>query len=82
MREIRCGNEGADRLLVRRDGDTVGIERIDPGTFAFLQSLASGQPFALALEDAQAADATFDLAAVLSRHVDAGTFARVNLPVR
>ena len=81
MREIRAGTRapiGCSSVAT----DTVGIERIDPGTFAFLQSLASGQPFALALEDAQAADATFDLAAVLSRHVDAGTFARVNLPVR
>ena len=74
--------EGADRLLVRRDADTVGIERIDPSTFAFLQALASGQTLALALEAAQAADAAFDLAAVLSRHVGVGTLARFDLPVR
>jgi hypothetical protein len=74
--------EGADRLLVRRDADTVGIERIDPGTFAFLQALASGQTLALALEAAQAADAAFDLGAALRRHVGAGTLARIDLPVR
>jgi hypothetical protein len=75
-------DEGADRLLVRRDAGTVAIERIDPGTFALLHVLASGLTLARALTAAQAADAAFDLGAALSRHVDAGTLARIDLPVR
>jgi hypothetical protein len=74
--------EGADRLLVRRDAGTVEIDRIDPGSFAFLQALASGQTLALALEAAQAADAAFDLNAALSTHVGAGTLVRIDSPAR
>jgi len=75
-------DEGADRLLVRRAAGTVAIEMLDPGTFALLRSLRSGNNLGAALEAAQESDAAFDLSAALRAHIGAGTLVRIALPVR
>jgi hypothetical protein len=72
--------EGGDRLRVRRDAGTVGIERLDAGTFAFLRQIQSGSSLGEAFEAAQQANSTFDLAAALSGHIGAGTIAFIGPP--
>jgi len=72
--------EGADRLLVRRDAGVVGIERLDPGTFTWLRSLASGSVLEEAFQAAQQVAPAFDLGAALSAHVGLGTLARIEPP--
>jgi len=61
--------EGADTLLVRRAGDGVVIERIARGDHALLTALAARMPLGEAAERAGKADADFDLATSLRRHV-------------
>ena len=56
---------GPDRLLVRRESGNVVIERLAPGDFALLRTLADGGDLASALDAAMTAEATFDLGTTL-----------------
>jgi hypothetical protein len=68
---------GGDALLLRRDADGVGIERIGRGDHAWLEALASGMALGPAIAVAQQADAGFDLGTALRVHIAAGTIAGV-----
>ena len=70
-------DEGADRLLVRREADQTFIVRLAPGEYAWLASLASGHVLDAAIDAAQRAEATFDLTDALREHVATGTLADV-----
>jgi hypothetical protein len=70
-------DEGADTLLLRRDANGVGIERIPRGDHAWLAALASGAALGPAIAVAQQADAAFDLGTALRLHIAAGTIAAV-----
>lgn len=54
-----------DHLLVRREAGAVVIERLAPGDFALLRTLAGGEDLATALDAAMTADPTFDLGTTL-----------------
>jgi len=60
---------GADHVLVRRSPADIEFVRLSAGEFAALEKLSNGGTLGEALETAQAADSTFDLAAALSRFV-------------
>jgi len=62
----------AERLLVRRDPDGVALELTDAGEHAWLAALAADAMLGEAIEAAQRADAAFDLASVLRKHLAAG----------
>jgi hypothetical protein len=61
--------EGRNTLLVSRSAQGIGIDRIEPGDHALLAALAANATLGVAAERAGAADAEFDLAAALRRHV-------------
>lgn len=63
---IDLGSEGA-RLIVRRRGEGVEVEAVDPATFAFVAALRSGRPLIKAGAAALAADPFFDMAVALRR---------------
>jgi hypothetical protein len=67
----------ADHLLVRRDAGVVVVERLTPGDFALLRSLADGRNLALALDAAAAAQPDFDLGTSLRNCVANRTFAEL-----
>lgn len=67
--------DGPDRLLVRREGGMPVIERLDPGTFAFLETLARGDDLSAALDAALRSDAAFDLETSLRTLIAGGTLA-------
>ena len=62
-----------ERLLVRRDPDGVALEATDAGEHAWLSAIAADATLGEAIEAAQGADATFDLASALRKHLAAGT---------
>jgi hypothetical protein len=66
-------DEAADRLLVRRGVDGVSIERLASFEYEWLVTLAAGGTLGAAIEAAQSADPTFDLAQTLRAHICAGT---------
>ena len=68
---------GPDRLLVRREPDGVTIERLAPGEYAWLESLASGASLGAAIGAAQDADPLFDLGTVLRHRIADRTIAGV-----
>src|SRR5206468_8305669 len=70
-------DEGADTLLVRRGPDGVSIERIAPGTHAWLAALQRDATLGASIESAQDADATFDFGGALREHIAAGTIIAV-----
>jgi hypothetical protein len=70
-------DEGADRLVVRRDARGIVLERISSGLFAWLEALSAGAPLAPAIESACGADAAFDLGAALQRCIGDGTITNV-----
>jgi hypothetical protein len=61
--------DGADQLLVIRGDRGVAIDRIGKGEHAFLTSLAANVTLGVAATRAAEAEAEFDLAAALRRHV-------------
>ena len=65
--------EGSDALLVRRAADDIVIERLAAGEHAFLAALAGNRNLSDATERACGTEPSFDLAAMLGRHVAAGT---------
>ena len=65
--------EGGDAMLVRRAADGVVIERLTEGEHAFLAALAANRNLSDATERACGANPSFDVAAMLERHVAAGT---------
>jgi hypothetical protein len=67
----------ADTLLVRRDAEGIGIERLTAGEFAWLAALAGGAPLADAIEAASMAEPGFDLGPVLHSHVGASTIGSI-----
>jgi hypothetical protein len=71
-------DEGADRLLVRRDADGISLQRLAAGEFAWLAALADASTLAAAIDAAQAADPDFDLGSTLRAHIQAGTIAAVD----
>lgn len=68
---------GDDFLLVRRDGDSVVVERVGPGDLAWLGALAAGADLARALDAAFDADATFDLGTALRAYIGNGVLSGV-----
>ena len=70
-------DEGADRLLVRRDDARVAIEPLQAGEHAWLAALAAGESLGAAIEAAQFVDARFDLGGALHAHIGAGTLVGV-----
>jgi len=72
--------EGVDLLLVRRAADGVVIERLAAGEHAFLMALARARRLDDAERRGVAADAAFDLAEVLKRHVAAQTIVAFRAP--
>ena len=64
---------GPDRLLVRRRGWEVVIERVPAGAFAWLAALAAGADLSAALDAALAAEPAFDFGAALAARVADGT---------
>jgi hypothetical protein len=73
-------DEGGDALLVRRAPDGVTIERLAPGEHAFLAALARNNRLHRAEKRGSDAEASFDLAAVLKRHVAACTIVSFRVP--
>jgi hypothetical protein len=67
----------ADALLVRRDADGIGIERVPLGDYAWLEALATGATFAAAIDAASRADIGFDLGRALHAHVGAATIVAI-----
>ena len=72
--------EGADALLVRRDPDGVSLARIGAGEHAWIEALAAGAPLGAAIDAAQDADPTFDLASVLHARIADATIAGIAGP--
>lgn len=70
-------DQGADRILVRRDAQRAALERLPIGDFAWLEALARALPLASAIDAAQSADANFDLGTALRTHIATGTIAAV-----
>ena len=62
-------DEGADQLLIRRDGMEVFVERLTAGEFLLLDALASGVTLAAAYERVLAAGETLSLDARLSARI-------------
>jgi len=57
---------GGERVLVARRGADLRLEALDAGTFAFAQSLADGEPLAVALDAGCAAIHGFDPGSALA----------------
>jgi hypothetical protein len=72
--------EGGDLLLVRRAPDGVVIERLAAGEHAFLAALARSRRLDEAEKRGAAAEAAFDLADVLKRHVAQQTIVAFRAP--
>jgi hypothetical protein len=72
--------DGGDAVLVRRAPDGVTIERLAAGVHAFLAALDRNKRLHDAEKRGADADATFDLADVLKRHVVAQTIVAFRLP--
>jgi hypothetical protein len=72
--------EGGDLLLVRRAPDGVIIERLSPGEHDFLVALARNKPLEEAEKRGAGAEAAFDLAEVLKRHVAGQTIVSFRPP--
>jgi len=64
-----------DRLLVRREGEGVTIERLPDGDFALLCALGGGADLACALDAATSADGLFDLGTALRAFIANRTLA-------
>ena len=58
-------NAGGVALEIRRWEDDVGFRRLDPASYTFRTTLASGHPLAMAAEAALAASQEFDCVAAL-----------------
>lgn len=71
---------GADALLVRREEAGASLSQLAPGEHAFVGALVEGAPLGAALDAAQAADAAFDLGAILRKHIASGTIVGVRTP--
>jgi hypothetical protein len=71
---------GADALLIRREDAGVSLAQLAPGEHAFVAAIAAGASLGAALEGAQAADAAFDLGAMLRKHIANGTIVGVRNP--
>ncbi len=56
---------GGATLEVRRQGDDVGVRRLEPGVYAFRRALSEGRRLADAAEAALAEEAAFDLPGAL-----------------
>jgi hypothetical protein len=72
-------DQGAEHLLVVRRRFDIEIEPLGKGEHALLKAFEQGKPLATANELAIAADADFDLASVLNRHVVAVTVTNFTL---
>jgi len=72
--------EGGDLLLVRRAPDGVVIERLAAGEHAFLVALARNRRLDEAEKRGADAEAAFDVAEVLKRHVAAQTIVAFRAP--
>jgi hypothetical protein len=66
-----------DHLLVRREHESVVIERMTRADYRWLSALAEGEALAAALERAIATDAAFDLRVTLQRRIANGTLVGV-----
>ena len=67
----------ADLLLVRREPDGITIERLAPGEYTWLETLAAGGSLGAAIGAAQNADPEFDLGTALRRRIADGTIVGV-----
>ncbi|MEK7735086.1 MAG: DNA-binding domain-containing protein [Pseudomonadota bacterium] len=66
-------DQGGETTMVIRRGLEVVVERLPPGEYAFLESLARSEPMASACEAALIADMTTDIPALLNRAVEQKT---------
>lgn len=66
-------DEGGIAVLVRRDARGVALTALAAGEHAWLAALERGAPLGLAIDAAQAADATFDLGSALRERIADGT---------
>jgi len=64
---------GADRLRIRREPAGVVLDRVAAGQFVWLCAMSVGANLGAAIEEAQDADAAFDLAEALHRFIGDGT---------
>jgi hypothetical protein len=71
---------GADALLIARGANGVTVERLSPGTHAFLFALGHNLRLADAVERALAAEASFDLSAALKSLVAEQIIVAFRLP--
>jgi hypothetical protein len=62
-------DEGADRLLVRRDPDGIVIVRLPAGEYGWLVAFAGEATLAQALDAARAADPSFEVATALAARI-------------
>jgi hypothetical protein len=68
---------GGDNVLVLRASEWIEFHRLPAGDFAALEALVAGASLGIALEAAQAADASFDLGVALRRFLTLGLLVRV-----
>jgi hypothetical protein len=73
-------DDRGEQVLVLRCGDHVEVQRLTPGEHSWLMALNNGATLAAASEQALAADAGFDLALALHRHVTQRTLTGFNPP--
>lgn len=71
--------EGGDRLLVLRNGLEIEFKRLGAGEYRLLHAFAAGRSLLAASDEAVAAEAGLDLAAILTQHVQLGTLAAFRL---
>jgi hypothetical protein len=72
--------ESGDALLIVRSTNGVTVERLSPGSYAFLFALARNLRLADAVERAVAVESSFDLATTLRNHVAAQTLVAFRAP--
>ena len=68
---------GPDHLRIRREPDGIALERVTEAEFTWLATLVQHASLAAALEQAQRADAAFDLGAAMHRFIGDGTIAGI-----
>lgn len=68
----------AQRLLVRREGERVLAEKLDPAEDAWLAAIERSATLEASAEAALACDGAFDLAAALRRRIADGTIAGID----
>jgi hypothetical protein len=71
---------GGDNVLVLRAPECIEFHRLPAGAFALLSAFSRGENLSTALDEALAADATFDLGAALRRFLSLSLFTGLVCP--